>query len=145
MKYNFGILKDICIGIRMPVNGTMMTYKGVLKQVKQNNNHILFLFDDCQIEVQRPTFDKMLINRFDDVLWFLYDDENKDILSGMLGFSLYDTYGFPIEMTQEILKEHDLYVDVVGFGVLKSMQKKKSSNTYKDTNAFRGFHSQPQP
>jgi alanyl-tRNA synthetase len=36
-------------------------------------------------------------------------------LSGELSFMLYDTYGFPIEITAEIAREHNLCVDMEGF------------------------------
>lgn len=36
-------------------------------------------------------------------------------IDGKRAFKLYDTYGFPIEMTVELAKEHDLPVDVAGF------------------------------
>ncbi len=37
------------------------------------------------------------------------------MMPGEVAFKLYDTYGFPIEMTQELAKEHDLDVDMKGF------------------------------
>jgi alanyl-tRNA synthetase len=36
-------------------------------------------------------------------------------ISGSKAFTLFDTYGFPIEMTLELAKEHDLTVDMDGF------------------------------
>lgn len=36
-------------------------------------------------------------------------------ISGQKAFKLYDTYGFPIEMTEELAKENELTVDVDGF------------------------------
>lgn len=40
---------------------------------------------------------------------------NEPILPGRLAFKLYDTYGFPIEMTEELAKENDLKVDLEGY------------------------------
>jgi len=40
---------------------------------------------------------------------------NQKILSGRLAFKLYDTYGFPIEMTVELAKENNLEVDLEGY------------------------------
>ena len=44
-------------------------------------------------------------------------------MSGSTAFTLHDTYGFPIELTQEIAGERDVLVDVVGFG--KEMQEQR--------------------
>ena len=40
--------------------------------------------------------------------------ENK-VIDGVVAFNLYATYGFPIEMTRELAKEHGLTVDEAGF------------------------------
>lgn len=40
--------------------------------------------------------------------------ENK-VIDGVVAFNLYATYGFPIEMTRELAKEHGLTVDEEGF------------------------------
>jgi len=37
------------------------------------------------------------------------------VLPGRLAFKLYDTYGFPIEMTQELAQENGLKVDIEGY------------------------------
>jgi alanyl-tRNA synthetase len=46
------------------------------------------------------------------------------ILSGEKAFRLYDTYGFPLDLTQDILKAENISVDVDGFG--KALQEQKN-------------------
>ena len=42
--------------------------------------------------------------------------ENPDkVITGTDAFKLYDTYGFPIELTEEIASESNKTVDMVGF------------------------------
>ena len=40
---------------------------------------------------------------------------NSRVISGRLAFKLYDTYGFPIELTKELAAEHEFTVDEKGF------------------------------
>jgi alanyl-tRNA synthetase len=47
--------------------------------------------------------------------------QGKTTISGESAFTLYDTYGFPLELTQEIAEEQGLEVDEAGFNV--EMQK----------------------
>jgi len=42
---------------------------------------------------------------------------NSRVINGRLAFKLYDTYGFPIELTEELAKEHGFSVDSEGFNV----------------------------
>jgi len=53
-------------------------------------------------------------------------DNSKKLLSGMESFILYDTYGFPIEITTEICQENGLNVDKNSF--LKIMEEQKTSS-----------------
>jgi alanyl-tRNA synthetase len=52
-------------------------------------------------------------------------------LSGEEAFMLYDTYGFPLEITKEILKEQGLGVDEKGFGSAMEGQKEKARSAWK--------------
>lgn len=54
-------------------------------------------------------------------------------LSGDLTFKLYDTYGFPLEVTQEILEENDMTADVDGFNENMKNQKDLARAHQKDT------------
>lgn len=48
------------------------------------------------------------------------------MIPGRLAFKLYDTYGFPIELTQELASENGLSVDVAGFEKAFENHQKKS-------------------
>ncbi len=52
--------------------------------------------------------------------------ENPNILSGDKAFLLYDTYGFPIDLTQLIAKERNIQVDLDGFQQAMELQKERS-------------------
>ncbi len=55
-------------------------------------------------------------------------------LSGENVFKLYDTYGFPVDLTQEILAEKGFTLDEAGFGVCMQKQKETARKARKTTN-----------
>ena len=55
-------------------------------------------------------------------------------LSGENAFKLYDTYGFPLDLTEEILAEKGFTIDQAGFGVCMQEQKDKARKARKVTN-----------
>ncbi len=52
--------------------------------------------------------------------------EGKTELSGDVAFKLYDTYGFPYELTEEILHENDMTLDKDGFNEAMEEQKQRA-------------------
>lgn len=56
------------------------------------------------------------------------------VLSGADAFKLYDTYGFPLDLTKEILEEKGIQVDEAGFTACMEEQKEKARKARKVTN-----------
>ena len=56
---------------------------------------------------------------------------SKDIFSGEVAFKLYDTYGFPLDLTEDMLKAHDIKVDLATFDKLMDEQKSASKASWK--------------
>ena len=61
-------------------------------------------------------------------------DNGKKVLSGEDSFKLYDTYGFPLDLTKEILEEKGLELDEEGFERCMQEQREKARDARKTTN-----------
>ena len=61
------------------------------------------------------------------------DTRRTAVLSGSTAFALHDTYGFPLELTQEIASERGVTVDLAGFETEMAEQRQRAK-------AARGVH-----
>ena len=84
-------------------------YKKYYKELIENENIILEVLKNEKIKFNR-TLEKGL-REFEKIT----NNLNDFILNKDLAFKLYDTYGFPIELTTELANELGLTVDVEGF------------------------------
>ena len=64
----------------------------------------------------------------------LFNEElknTKDVFSGTVAFSLYDTHGFPLDLTEDMLREKDMKVDNETFDKCMDEQKAKAKSAWK--------------
>ena len=88
------------------------------------------------ISQEEDKFDKT-IDQGLSILNQMTDDvekSGKNVLSGEDAFKLYDTYGFPLDLTKEILEEKNITVDEDGFNAAMKEQKEKARGARKTTN-----------
>jgi alanyl-tRNA synthetase len=79
--------------------------------------------------------EKKFLETLDQGLKFLEEalknEVKNKVLSGAAAFKLYDTYGFPIDLTEVILQEKKLLLDEKGFHKCMQEQKERSKKSWK--------------
>ena len=87
------------------------------------------------IKIEEDNFGKTLDKGMEILDGYMDDMKNagSKVLDGALAFKLYDTYGFPVEVTQEILEENELDVDMDGFTENMNKQKELARANKKST------------
>ncbi|MCJ8006922.1 alanine--tRNA ligase [Lederbergia wuyishanensis] len=63
-------------------------------------------------------------------------NEGKDVINGSDVFKLYDTYGFPIELTEEYAEEEKMKVDHEGFDKAMDEQRERARLARQDTESM---------
>lgn len=106
-------------------------YKDVYPNVKQNENRIV-----AELVAEKDKFAKTIeqgLKEFDKILSHL--PQGMTVFPGKTAFRLYDTFGFPIEMTTELAKERGYAVDVAGyekaFGDHQALSKQGAEQKFK--------------
>ncbi|HIC10067.1 MAG TPA: alanine--tRNA ligase [Campylobacterales bacterium] len=58
-------------------------------------------------------------------------ERTENIFSGEVAFKLYDTYGFPLDLTQDMLREKNIEIDLEKFQSLMEEQRKRAKANWK--------------
>ncbi|WP_304545634.1 alanine--tRNA ligase [Sulfurimonas microaerophilic] len=82
-----------------------------------------------QIELEEARFFKTIENGI--ALFEKELDNTKDVFSGEVAFKLYDTFGFPLDLTEDMLREKGLGLDAQKFEALMTEQKQLGKANWK--------------
>jgi len=59
--------------------------------------------------------------------------ETEDVFNGEVAFKLYDTFGFPLDLTEDMLREKEIKLDIDAFNAKMEAQKAQSKANWKGT------------
>ena len=84
-------------------------YENYYSEIKENKQTAIEVLQNEKVKFSK-TLEKGL-KEFDKIIANI----NENVINKDLAFKLYDTYGFPIELTEELAKEKNINVDIEGF------------------------------
>ena len=99
-------------------------YLTIYPDLKNQSEYISSLIYD-----EEKGFLKTLNQGLSLISQIIESNPNNKIISGEDSFKLYDTYGFPIDLTSLIANENDFQVDIEGFNEYMKIQKSRSKST----------------
>ncbi len=82
-----------------------------------------------QIQLEEERFFKTIASGIE-----LFNEElakTKEVFSGEVAFKLYDTFGFPLDLTEDMLKEKHLKLDIETFDRLMNEQRSRAKAAWK--------------
>ncbi|OLA94419.1 MAG: alanine--tRNA ligase [Candidatus Melainabacteria bacterium LEY3_CP_29_8] len=115
------------LGIKLPnlynlVSFVISKYKNVYPELEEKKDKIISVIKEEEEKFQGT------LQRGEKLLNELLNQNNK-IISGENAFKLYDTFGFPLELTVEIANENNVKVDIEGFNRCMKEQKQRAKDS----------------
>jgi alanyl-tRNA synthetase len=120
------------LGIESGVNflaGTVKVVAEIFAQAyPEINEKMAYIEKVAQLEEER--FQKTLFQGMELLNKELKElaQKNANVLDGAVAFKMYDTYGFPLELTQEISSEQNISLDTDGFEKAMNEQRERARN-----------------
>ena len=103
------------------LTGTVVDTMGdAYPELRERQSHV-----EKVIETEEKKFNETLDRGLDNFRKMAKGVEGKEI-SGEAAFKLYDTYGFPLDLTEQMAREQGLSVDTEGFEEAMEKQKEKA-------------------
>ena len=119
IKYNFGLLKQLDIGFSS--EDKTKRFHDVLLDVKKIKDKYKFIYKNHYIEIDEFIFSNCKLEKENETYWFVC--QSKPTCSGLFLFTMYDTYGFPLEISEEECEMNEVIPDSEGFWLMRELQK----------------------
>ena len=105
----------------------------VAENMKEFYPYLMEKIDYVQILVkaEEERFD-VTLNEGEKILQSYLENNTSKVLDGEVVFKLYDTYGFPLELTKEIAQEKGLTIDQQGFDKQMALQRERARSARSD-------------
>ena len=118
-------------GIKLGIEGSFM-YKLVKVVADNMKAYYPYLLNKVEyvsklVKAEEERFHQTL-NAGEKLLMEVIANNNEACLGGDVVFKLYDTFGFPFELTKEIATENNLKVDEIGFKQAMEQQRERARN-----------------
>ena len=117
------------IGFRKPFMAKLLD-----TLIKIMGGHYTELVENQNFVKEQLTLEEDRFFKTIDLGMSLFNEElanTKEIFSGEIAFKLYDTYGFPLDLTEDMLRDRDLKVDLEKFDELMNAQKAMAKAAWK--------------
>ncbi|QOG11700.1 alanine--tRNA ligase [Arcobacter sp. FWKO B] len=117
------------LGLRTPFMGELID-----SLADSMGGHYEFLDEKREFAKEQITYEEERFFKTIDSGMAIFEDElkkSKDIFSGEIAFKLYDTFGFPLDLTEDMLKAHNISVDIAEFDTLMNEQRTKAKASWK--------------
>ena len=116
--------------LKAVVDAVIENYGGSYPQLVENKEYITKI-----ITLEEERFNETIDSGMNILSGYIAELEEKGakVLSGEKAFKLYDTYGFPIELTEEILEEKEMSVDLEEFKNEMEAQRERARSARGET------------
>ena len=134
-KLNLSLLKSKTI--KFVCGYKQVTLK--VDNVLQNSKCVTFLSSGGKLEIDSADFlyyrvssasqTEFIGDTDGDIDMILYRSSD-NVLSPFIGYTLYDTYGFPVELTKELLQEKGYDIDLKEYYFLRDLASNGNKGTF---------------
>ena len=127
--------RAIRYGKQLDIKGAYM-YKLVPVVAENMKGYYPYLMEKIDyvqvlVKAEEERFDTTL-NDGEKILQSYLSDNTSKVLDGEVVFKLYDTYGFPLELTKEIAEDKGLTIDQKGFDRCMELQRERARSARSD-------------